>query len=126
MDYEPAPNIETTLPGLTLTAARQVDNDRIELEAGDRSFALYHNQDCCESVVVDAIRGKLESLVGSPLTEVKETIESGEGGSLGESWTKTTYVLATKKARVTIYWVGSSNGYYSESVSLVETTNARE
>ncbi len=49
MTYEPAPNIETTLPGLTLT---RLDNrgDEVILETVEgRTFRLYHSQDCCES-----------------------------------------------------------------------------
>lgn len=123
--HDPAPNIETTLPGLTLATIEQgtSDGDTIEMTTTcGRTFKLWHSQDCCESVRIDAVRGKLAHLIGTPLTEVKETVESGTDGPYEESWTKTTYRLATAKGAVTIYWLGSSNGYYSESVSFTETT----
>lgn len=86
-----------------------------------RSFLFYHSQDCCESVQIDEVEGNLEDLVGSPITEALEDIQSGEA-SCGDTYTNTTFTFATSKGRVVVKWVGSSNGYYSESVSFVETT----
>lgn len=91
---------------------------------------MFHYQDCCESVRVEDIVGEWSDIIGSPITlaeEVTQTSES-EGASAkvdpeypdypDESFTWTFYKLATVRGYVTIRWYGSSNGYYSEAVSL--------
>lgn len=92
--------------------------------SGDR-YALCHRQDCCESVGIEDIEGKLEDLVGSPLTMAEESTNSDDpppGGAdreySPESYTWTFYRFATAKGYVTIRFFGSSNGYYAETASL--------
>ena len=93
------------------------------LENGDK-YALYHSQDCCESVSIEDIVGDLQDLVGVPLlmadeassTERPEGVAELEYHDDSETWTF--YKLATIKGYVTIRWYGSSNGYYSESVDF--------
>jgi hypothetical protein len=95
-----------------------------------QKFKLYHSQDCCESVRIDDICGELEDLVGSTIlqaeentnhnentTEVRESEDAHEEYQ-DESYTWTFYRIATMKGQVVIRWYGSSNGYYSESVSF--------
>ncbi len=120
--YTPAPNIETTLLGLTLTKVEgAVGGDEVLFKTKEgRSFRLWHSQDCCESVRVTSVTGNRKLLLGTPLTSVREVIETG-----GDHWTRTTYHLATDKGSVSIQWLGESNGYYSESVSFIETTPTR-
>lgn len=119
MDYSSAPNIETTLLGLTLTKVDNQDDNEVVIATADRSFRLYHDQDCCECVRVEDITGNLSDLIGSPLTEVREVIESGEGRG-DDHYTRTTFHFATAKGSASICWLGTSNGYYSESVSFSE------
>lgn len=122
-------NFEITLPGETLVRITQEGSDRITLEtASGKSYLMYHSQDCCESVSIYDIAGELDSLIGDVIIEAKETISSESpediesDGYEDESCTWTTFYLATKDSAVAIRWLGSSNGYYSESVSFVETT----
>lgn len=91
--------------------------------SGDR-FKLYHEQNCCESVLVEDIVGDLADLIGEPLTLTEETSNSdGAGQYNDDSCTWTFYKLATVRGYVTIRWYGSSNGYYSEKVTFVKLEN---
>lgn len=130
MQYDPAPNIETTLRGLVL-AACDVGIDTVTLSTVDgRTFSLYHSQDCCESVSIHDTKGEVDDLLGLPLANVQEHITSEQWpddaptSEYYESWTWTTFTFTTSKGTVVIRWLGQSNGYYSESVSFVETTVA--
>lgn len=111
------------LIGLTLVSATQEGSDRMILKTEDRSFLFYHSQDCCESVSIHEVEGDLKDLVGQPITQATEEIDQYQpGGECADSVTNTTFMFATSKGRVVVKWIGSSNGYYSESVSFVETT----
>ena len=116
------------LKGQTLTAI-DVDKGNAQInfttDAG-KIFKMYHSQDCCESVDIEDISGDIADLFGSPLLQAEEASSSDtwpEGVKKEyepESYTWTFYKLATIKGSVTIRWYGSSNGYYSESVSFAE------
>lgn len=115
------------LPGVTFASITMDDfNDRIVFVTTDgRTFSMHHDQDCCESVSVERVAGNLADLIGDPIIAATETIvnEPPPGSEVSDdSNTWTTFTLATAKASVTIQWHGSSNGYYSESVSFVENT----
>ena len=116
----------TELIGKTLT---NITNDGEEIRFFDsdgRIWRLYHEQDCCESVTVEDIAGDLDDLIGSPVLEAEEAFSNTRPEDLpkveypDDSETWTFYKFATVKGRVTIRWYGSSNGYYSESVSFAE------
>lgn len=85
------------------------------------TYVLYHDQDCCEYVYLQDIEGDFRDLVGSPIllseevSEDRPPLDEHEG-----SYTWTFYKFATVKGYVDLRWYGSSNGYYSESVSFVK------
>lgn len=89
-------------------------------DADGKSYRMYHNEDCCESVYVEDVAGDLSDLLNTPILAAVECSQSSEHN---ESSTWTFYNLATKNGYVTIRWYGNSNGYYSEHVDFVEITN---
>ncbi len=113
------------LLGKTLTSVVVSDDKgRVTFETteGER-FALHHYQDCCESVQVEDVIGNLADILGSPLTMADESSSNDAPAGVKqeyepESQTWTFYKLATVKGYVDIRWLGTSNGYYSESVSF--------
>ena len=112
------------LLGRTLYRA-EADDSVLTLYLSNTNYVRFqHHQDCCESVYIEDICGDLDDLVGAPLLEAEE-VSDYEGENTGEeSYTWTFYKFATRKGFVTVRWYGSSNGYYSESVSVdvVDTT----
>lgn len=132
----------TELIGKTLTRAEKHGDDEIIFETAEGTeYVMYHSQDCCESVSIEDIAGDLSDLIGSPILKAEERestnpteeikakreaeeaakkAEQGDGyyyyGAESETWTF--YELTTNKGSVTIRWYGTSNGYYSESVSF--------
>lgn len=88
-----------------------------------REFDMYHDQDCCETVVVEDIIGDTSDLIGSPILRAEERTDCTDSSTLSEwieSFTWTFYELATNKGSVTIRWLGTSNGYYGERVDFEE------
>lgn len=97
------------------------DGDEMYFMSGTDSYKFYHCQDCCESVGINDIIGDLEDLMGTPIlaaTEDSNAEDPGEEASYGESYTWTFYNFSTIKGSVTVRWLGTSNGYYSESVDF--------
>lgn len=114
-------NIKELL-GKTLTEIVNDSSEVIFTVDDGTKFKMHHQQDCCESVFVDDIVGDLNDLIGSPIT-LAEDVDSDElpkddDGAGDDSFTWTFYKLATVKGYVTIKWLGTSNGYYSESVDF--------
>lgn len=85
-------------------------------------FTFYHSQDCCEDVYLEEIIGDIDDLIGHTVVMAEETCSNDEvvGVSCyqGESFTWTYYRMATERGLVVLRFFGSSNGYYSESVSV--------
>lgn len=90
-------------------------------------FLMTHRQDCCEQVILADIVGDLNDLIGEPLLIAEEAnstlhalLDPGPLDESAESFTWTFYKFATIKGYVDLRWYGTSNGYYSESVSFLE------
>lgn len=97
------------------------DQEELTLYLSETNYVrFYHQQDCCESVYIEDICGDLEDLVGVPLLVAEEVsnYDAEPKYEEEESYTWTFYKFATRKGYVDVRWYGSSNGYYSESVSV--------
>lgn len=83
-------------------------------------YRLYHQHDCCESVDIEDIVGDAADLQDCTIISAEEVAgESGEKDWEVFEWTY--YNFQTNKGHVQLRWYGSSNGYYSTSVSFAET-----
>ena len=108
------------LVGKTFEAVK-VGDEQIDFVCTDGSeYSQYHNQDCCESVYIEDVCGDIDDLIGSPILSAEEVTNADAESKGGESETWTFYHLKTVKGTVTIRWYGTSNGYYSESVSFYQ------
>lgn len=121
-----------TLLGVTISAIEgaETESERITFKTDGGDFAMYHEQDCCESVRVIDVCGDISDLIGFPILEAEEVESDAEPEDYtsdeyrDDSFTWTFYKLSTIKGSVTIRWLGESNGYYSESVDLERLVSA--
>jgi hypothetical protein len=125
MYWESGAKIEDMRGKVFTRVTGSVGGDQLVFETATERFVFFHHQDCCESVDINDIVGDLEDLVGEPLLIAEEV--SGEtpvdfNEMDHESVTWTFYKFATRKGYVDVRWLGESNGYYSESVSLGRET----
>ena len=110
-----------------------IDEERNEIllttETGN-VILIHHNQDCCESVIIESIDGEAKRLIGG-FVDLTIEVEEGEGEveyecerpeasdrKLYEHWTRTTLTFTANNETLISRWVGESNGYYSESVDI--------
>ena len=108
-----------------------VDDEMVTLVLRDgRIVLMYHEQDCCESVSLYDVVGSMVDLVGTPLVIAEEVSgapdpDDVKDHDLDESYTWTFYRFATRSGTVTLRWIGTSNGYYSDSVDVHIVTPAQ-
>ena len=131
MSYIDDESTASLLVGKTLECVEiNEDEDEIYFCCTDgEAFRAYHMQDCCESVSVHDISGSLQDLIGSPIVEAEEIIDSENWPSdvpqsecRDDSFRWTTHRLkAASGVEVVVRWLGESNGYYSESVYFQRT-----
>lgn len=108
------------LVGKTLTAIERDGDETLTFRAGSEEWRMEHYQDCCESVQIAEVIGDLNDLVNDgPVLLAEEASEEGDANEY-ESATWTFYKLRTLNGDVTIRWLGTSNGYYSERVSFAK------
>ena len=94
-------------------------HDELEfIDADGNRFRFFHAQDCCETVEIESIVGDLNDLLGEPMLRAEESTSVSGDEDAYEHQTFTFYKFATRKGYVDVRWVGSSNGYYSDSVDL--------
>lgn len=98
----------TTVEGLA------INSDSVKIETDKGKLTLYHDRVCCESVYIEDITGgNPGDLIGSTVSEFRESSDSSDDGT----WTF--YHIVTSNVDITIRWFGySDNGEYSESVDI--------
>ena len=106
--------------GKVFTSVRN-ENTELVFENATERFVFFHQQDCCEHVSIEDVCGELQDLVGEPLLMAEEVegqtpVDFDEAEHESVSWTF--YKFATRKGYVDVRWLGETNGYYSEGVSL--------
>lgn len=113
------------LQGLTLTEIRgEVGTEELIFICSDNNaYKLHYVEDCCGSCYLEDICGDINDLIGSPILLADEVVGGEPDGSEEQyteydSHTWSFYKLSTIKGSVTFRWYGSSNGYYSETVSF--------
>lgn len=109
------------LVGKTLSDILVSDDEIIFTTTDGETYKMYHSQNCCESVYIEDIVGDVKDLIGSPILLAEESSNSEDPPASKyepDSYTWTYYKFATIKGYVDIRWYGSSNGFYSESVSF--------
>jgi len=101
---------------------------------GQPLFRMEHVQDCCENVYLAEVIGEWNDLIGTPIFLAEEvsnharprdslTPDDDAYYEVSDSETWTFYKLTTMKGSVTLRWYGTSNGYYSEGVSILPWTD---
>lgn len=121
------------LVGKTLVKCEQRDDYGDQLwfvtDKGDE-FYMYHSQDCCENVGIEDIVGDLSDLIGTPILYANEVSNIDAPAPNSDDFYSddcnewTFYNFGTIKGSVTLRWFGSSNGYYSTSVSFDKVKKA--
>lgn len=105
------------------------NSDEIKFQTSDdKSYKMYHQSDCCESVYLEDIVGVGNDLFNNPILSATEEsnrdkisgLENVEQDDEYGSFTWTFYRLSTIKGTVVLRWYGESNGYYSEEVYFEE------
>ena len=118
-DWEASAKIEDMVGRVFTRVSGGVGDGELVFENDTERFVFFHAQDCCETVDINDIVGDLEDLCGEPLLIAEEVSGATEPDEEHyESYTYTFYKFATRKGYVDVRWLGESNGYYSEGVSL--------
>jgi hypothetical protein len=119
MDWNSQVNINSMVGKIFTRVSGGVGSGELVFENDTERFVFFHYQNCCECVDINDIVGDLQDLVGEPLLIAEEVSGATEPDEEHyESYTYTFYKFATRRGYVDVRWLGESNGYYSESVSL--------
>jgi len=114
-----------TLKGQTIRKIINLQNksDTLQIITDKYKYNLYHEQDCCEYVRLVKIIGDIDNILNEEIIFAEE-----DGGANDPDWhidynyddshTWTKYVLKTKNNSLEFWFLGESNGYYNEHISI--------
>ena len=106
-------------------------SDTVEMVTSEgETYRLFHDQNCCESVSVEEVIGDPADLIGQVVHDAEVSTDSDithrpEIGYV-DSFTWTFYRIVTPRGTVVLRWLGTSNGYYSESVDFARALTENE
>jgi len=115
------------LEGEILTHIDIDDSQRqimLTTESG-RIFKIFHAQDCCEDVLIKSTEGDWNTLKGKVIESVSLN-EKEIPDDFYRTATETEITFVVNDSTVISRWIGTSNGYYSESVDFEEVINNNE
>ena len=122
--YQTTPFSDLVGKTITKIDGLKKDSDEVDFECSDGTkYRMYHENDCCESVYLEDItEGALEALEGATVLRADEAENPPDSppqlSHYDDSHTWTFYRIQTNRGSVVLRWYGTSNGYYSESVSF--------
>lgn len=107
------------LTGKTIVSIDGLEDNRVAIktECG-KTYQMYHQQDCCESVSLKEVYGNAANVIGTPIDYANSDTSDCSGRY--ESGTRTTFTLHTREGTLILIWEGYSNGYYGEGVGFYE------
>lgn len=120
-------NTYTEFSGKTIQEIRgcKKHSDEVTIKFTDGScLKFYHQQDCCETVLLEDFDATPEDLVNAKIISIEERISNSNENEIkplntwNESYTWSFYVIKTSKFTMTMRWYGESNGWYSEEVDI--------
>jgi len=117
------------LKGKTITSIRGInsdDSDTIITTSDGSIYTLTHIQDCCEHVRVYGSVGNIDDVLNEEVIAAEDTNPMDNPNAPDykyyESATWSQFRIVTNKGTFEIWWLGESNGYYSETVSVIKNS----
>jgi len=117
------------LKGKTITSiqgSKSDDGDTIITTSDGSSYTLTHIQDCCEHVRVYGTVGNIDDVLNEEVIAAEDTNPMDNPNAPDykyyESATWSQFRIVTNKGSFEIWWLGESNGYYSETVSVIKNS----
>ena len=117
------------LKGKTITSIDGInsgDSDTIITTSDGSIYTLTHIQDCCEHVRVFNSVGNIDDVLNVEVIDAEDTNPMDNPNAPDykayDSATWTQFRIVTNKGTFEIWWLGESNGYYGESVSVIKNS----
>ena len=117
------------LKGKTITSiqgSNSDDSDTIITTSDGSIYTLTHIQDCCEHVRVYGSVGNIDDVLNEEVIAAEDTNPMDNPNApdykVYDSATWSQFRIGTNKGTFEIWWLGESNGYYSETVSVIKNS----
>jgi hypothetical protein len=112
------------LQGQTIRAINVAEGDKsVSITTDQFVYVIDHEQDCCEQVRVFELQGDREFVLNKPIILAEEdnaAPDMDRDYRFDDSYTWTKFTLKTEAGEFSFWFLGESNGYYSESVNVTK------